>query len=226
VKDGPFPTHYEPAETSARNTLYPMNAASPTTRFFESARNEIAHGPETEYRIVATTFRLTEHYLSGPMSRFNSWLNELQPEMFVELSPELAAEKSIEHGGWLTVRSASTPFVKKTAPSSQSATNRRARSSASPNGSIGASLTRSFISADETTSIAPSRSTSVHAAGRRQPNDSTKELATSRAASTGPSIARLSTCTRRAMSEGYARRGPPPSHPTPAAPTLRRRRLF
>ena len=40
------------------------------------------------------------------MSRFNSWLNELQPEMFVELSPELAAERGIDHGGWLTVRSA------------------------------------------------------------------------------------------------------------------------
>jgi formate dehydrogenase major subunit len=40
------------------------------------------------------------------MSRFNSWLNELQPEMFVELSPELAGERGIEHGGWLTVESA------------------------------------------------------------------------------------------------------------------------
>ncbi len=40
------------------------------------------------------------------MSRFNSWLNELQPEMFVELSPELAAERGIVHGGWLTVQSA------------------------------------------------------------------------------------------------------------------------
>jgi formate dehydrogenase major subunit len=55
---------------------------------------------------VCTTYRLTEHYLSGPMSRFNSWLNELQPEMFVELSPELAAERGIIHGSWLTVRSA------------------------------------------------------------------------------------------------------------------------
>jgi len=38
------------------------------------------------------------------MSRFNSWLNELQPDMFVELSPELAAERGIVHGGWATVR--------------------------------------------------------------------------------------------------------------------------
>jgi formate dehydrogenase major subunit len=59
-----------------------------------------------DFPIVAFTFRLTEHYLSGPMSRFNSWLNELQPEMFVELSPELAAERGIVHAGWLTVATA------------------------------------------------------------------------------------------------------------------------
>jgi formate dehydrogenase major subunit len=56
---------------------------------------------DPDYPIVATTCRLTEHYLSGPMSRFNSWLNELQPEMFIELSPELAEERGIEHGGWM-----------------------------------------------------------------------------------------------------------------------------
>jgi formate dehydrogenase major subunit len=38
------------------------------------------------------------------MSRFNSWLNELQPAMFVELSPELATERGIVPGGWATVR--------------------------------------------------------------------------------------------------------------------------
>jgi formate dehydrogenase major subunit len=37
------------------------------------------------------------------MSRFNSWLNELQPEMFAELSPELAMERGIEHGGWMVI---------------------------------------------------------------------------------------------------------------------------
>ncbi len=104
-KDGPLPTHYEPVESPLTNPLYPEHAVSPTTRFFEGPLNPIAHTPEEEYPVVACTFRLTEHYLSGPMSRFNSWLNELQPEMFVELSPELAAEKGIEHGGWLTVTS-------------------------------------------------------------------------------------------------------------------------
>ena len=106
VKDGPLPTHYEPVESPVGNLLYPKQACSPTVRFFDGPLNQIAHAPTAEYPVVATTFRLTEHYLSGPMSRFNGWLNELQPEMFVELSPELAAERGIVHADWLTVQSA------------------------------------------------------------------------------------------------------------------------
>ncbi len=106
VKDGPMPTHYEPVESPVGNLLYPKQKCSPTVRFFEGPLNQLAHTPTGEYPVVATTFRLTEHYLSGPMSRFNSWLNELQPEMFVELSHELAAERGIVHGEWLTVQSA------------------------------------------------------------------------------------------------------------------------
>ena len=105
VKDGPMPTHYEPVESPVGNLLYPKQICSPTVRVFEGPLNPIACAPTAEYPVVATTFRLTEHYLSGPMSRFNSWLNELQPEMFVELSHELAAGRGIVHGGWLTVRS-------------------------------------------------------------------------------------------------------------------------
>jgi formate dehydrogenase major subunit len=103
VKDGPLPAHYEPVESPVGNLLYPKQNHSATVRTFDGPMNRLAVGPSVEYPIVATTFRLTEHYLSGPMSRFNSWLNELQPEMFVELSPELAAERGITHAGWLTV---------------------------------------------------------------------------------------------------------------------------
>jgi formate dehydrogenase major subunit len=105
AKDGPFPTHYEPVEPVVRNALYPAQPDSPTVRYFEGRLNPLQHEPSAEFPVVGTTFRLTEHYLSGPMSRFNSWLNELQPEMFVELSPELAAERGITNGGWLTIRS-------------------------------------------------------------------------------------------------------------------------
>jgi len=103
VRDGPMPAHYEPVESPVGNLVYPGQPTNPTVRFFEGPLNRLAHTPTSDYPVVATTYRLTEHYLSGPMSRFNSWLNELQPEMFVELSPELAAEQGIVHGGWLTV---------------------------------------------------------------------------------------------------------------------------
>jgi formate dehydrogenase major subunit len=105
VKDGPFPTHYEPAESPFTNKLYPKQMDSPVTRYFEGPDNVISHCPSPDYPVIACTFRLTEHYLSGPMSRFNSWLNELQPEMFAELSPELAAERAITHGDWMVIRS-------------------------------------------------------------------------------------------------------------------------
>ena len=58
---------------------------------------------DAAFPFVLTTYRLTEHHTAGAMTRWTSWLSELQPEAFVELSPELAAERRIEHGGWVTV---------------------------------------------------------------------------------------------------------------------------
>ncbi len=106
LRDGPLPAHYEPVESPVGNLIHPRQTTSPTVRFFEGPLNRFDHTPTDLFPVVATTFRVTEHYLSGPMSRFNSWLNELMPAMFVELSPELAGEHGIVHGGWLTVESA------------------------------------------------------------------------------------------------------------------------
>jgi formate dehydrogenase major subunit len=50
-----------------------------------------------------TTYRLTEHHTAGAMSRTLPYLSELQPEFFVEVSPELAAERGLENGGWATL---------------------------------------------------------------------------------------------------------------------------
>ena len=55
-----------------------------------------------------TTYRLTEHHTAGGMSRSVPYLAELQPEMFCEVSPELAAERGLEHGGWATIVSSRT----------------------------------------------------------------------------------------------------------------------
>jgi formate dehydrogenase major subunit len=93
--DGPLPTHYEPMESPVRNVLYPDQQNSPVLKAWKVAGNEAAPAEDPDYPYVLTTYRLTEHHLSGVMSRWLPWLAELQPELFVELSPELAGEKGI-----------------------------------------------------------------------------------------------------------------------------------
>jgi formate dehydrogenase major subunit len=100
TQDGPLPAHYEPVESPVPNLLYKQRE-NPAVERYDVPLNELSEPLDPAYPVVATTYRLTEHYLSGPMSRFDSWLNELQPEMFIELSPELAHERGITHGGWM-----------------------------------------------------------------------------------------------------------------------------
>jgi formate dehydrogenase major subunit len=101
--DGPMPTHYEPIESPVPNLLYPALSSSPTAIAWDRPDNPINRSQDPRWPIVMTTFRLTEHHTVGGMSRTLPWLNELQPEMFVELDPILAAERGIEDGGWLVV---------------------------------------------------------------------------------------------------------------------------
>jgi formate dehydrogenase major subunit len=93
--DGPMPTHYEPAESPVQNALYPKQQNSPVFIYFNRPDNPLAQVGDPRYPYALTTYRLTEHYLSGTMSRWLPWLAELQPELFVEISPELAKEKGI-----------------------------------------------------------------------------------------------------------------------------------
>ncbi len=90
--DGPLPTHYEPAESPVRNPLY-RQQSSPVLKYWKRDDNPLAAVADPRFPYVITTYRLTEHYLSGVMSRWNPWLAELMPELFIELSPELASEK-------------------------------------------------------------------------------------------------------------------------------------
>jgi formate dehydrogenase major subunit len=73
---------------------------------WERAENPLVHEGEEPYPLVASTFRLTEHHTAGPMSRNLPWLAELQPEMFMEIDPELAESRGIEDGEWMTVLTA------------------------------------------------------------------------------------------------------------------------
>ena len=103
--DGPLPVHYEPAESPVRNPLYPQQT-SPVLKYWQRDWNPLASVGDPRYPYAITTYRLTEHYLAGAMSRWNPWLTELQPELFIELSPELAAEKGIANLDWVRI---STP---------------------------------------------------------------------------------------------------------------------
>jgi formate dehydrogenase major subunit len=92
--DGPLPVHYEPAESPVRNPLYGQQA-SPVLKRWAKPGNDLAAVGDPRFPHVLTTYRLTEHHLTGSMSRWLPWLAELQPELFVELGTELAAEKGI-----------------------------------------------------------------------------------------------------------------------------------
>jgi len=102
--DGPLPTHYEPAESPIKNPLYGQQS-SPVLKYWKDAGNPLAQVGDPKYPHIITTYRLTEHYLAGAMSRWSPWLTELQPELFIELSPELAAEKGIANLDWVTISS-------------------------------------------------------------------------------------------------------------------------
>jgi formate dehydrogenase major subunit len=101
--DGPLPTHYEPAESPVKNPLYAQQS-SPVMKYWKDDANPLASVGDPKFPYVMTTYRLTEHYLAGAMSRWNPWLTELMPELFIELSPELAAEKGIRNTDWVRVR--------------------------------------------------------------------------------------------------------------------------
>jgi formate dehydrogenase major subunit len=101
--DGPLPTHYEPLESPVRNLLYPDVGPSPAAITWNRPENPLNPAESDMYPVVASTYRLTEHHTTGAMSRNLPWLAELQPEVFAEIDPVLAAERGIEDGGWMVI---------------------------------------------------------------------------------------------------------------------------
>jgi formate dehydrogenase major subunit len=106
LADGPLPTHYEGLESPVGNPLYPDQQSNPAAMRDERPENRYASSPDDRFPFVMSTYRLTEHHTSGAMSRMLPHLAELQPEFFCEISPELASERGIENGGWVTVMTA------------------------------------------------------------------------------------------------------------------------
>jgi formate dehydrogenase major subunit len=107
LTDGPLPAHFEPQDSPVPNLLYghQRNPARKVTTSSEHNRYQPSGGEvgSDVFPFAATTYRLTEHHTAGGMSRWVPYLSELQPEMFCEVSPELAAERGLDHTGWATI---------------------------------------------------------------------------------------------------------------------------
>ena len=101
--EGPFPEHYEPVESPVRNLLSPTQS-NPMAVIYKADLDRL--GDPKDFPIVATTYRLTEHMHTGSITRNLPWLVELMPSLFCEMSRELAAEKGIQNGDPVVVRSA------------------------------------------------------------------------------------------------------------------------
>ena len=102
LKDGPLPAHYEPLESLIENPLYDQQN-NPAADRKKRADNPYAAQHDARFPFILTTYRLTEHHTAGGMSRYLSHLSELQPELFTEVSPELAGSLGLKHGEWATI---------------------------------------------------------------------------------------------------------------------------
>jgi formate dehydrogenase major subunit len=108
LKDGPLPTHYERLESLVSNPLYQHSNTNPAAIKRERPDNAYARSPgDSRFPYVLSTYRLTEHHTAGGMTRtLSHHLAELQPELFCEVSPELASETGLQHGALAPITTA------------------------------------------------------------------------------------------------------------------------
>jgi anaerobic selenocysteine-containing dehydrogenase len=92
MPDGPFPEHYEPIESPARNLLSKVQN-NPCVALSENDSCDM-----DKYPYIGTTYRMTEHWQTGGMTRSLPWLVELVPDMFVEISKTMAQTKGVKNG--------------------------------------------------------------------------------------------------------------------------------
>ena len=95
--DGPFPEHYEPLECPVPKNLMSSQRMNPTAVVYGTDAD--AHlSCDPRFPFVGTTYRVSEHWQTGVLTRWQPWLLETQPQLFVEMSHELAKLKGIKNG--------------------------------------------------------------------------------------------------------------------------------
>lgn len=93
--DGPLPEFYEPAESPFAKHDFSKQARSPV---FYMAAGEVLSTDNKKFPYIGTSYRVTEHWQSGLMTRRVPWLVEAEPQNFAELDPALAKAKGIKNG--------------------------------------------------------------------------------------------------------------------------------
>jgi formate dehydrogenase major subunit len=110
LADGPFPEHYEPAESPIANPLHPSQSSSPLARRFQSPLDKLGTAAEG-YNVICTTYRLTEHY--HYWTKNNPMNVQLVPEPFIEIPAELADDLGVRGGERIKVTSARGHYIAK-----------------------------------------------------------------------------------------------------------------
>jgi len=109
--DGPFPEHYEPLECPVAKNAMSSQRINPTVKLLSKSGAAEGEGGDlyltcdVRFPIVCTTYRVSEHWQTGVMTRWTPWQLELEPQLFVEMSKELAKDKGIENGEKVKVKS-------------------------------------------------------------------------------------------------------------------------
>ena len=105
LADGPFPEHYEPLECPIKKNMFSGQLVNPTAAVYGTDK-DIYRTCDPRYPFVGTTYRVCEHWQTGVMTRWQPWLLEAEPQLFVEMSEELAKMKGIKNGEKVIVESA------------------------------------------------------------------------------------------------------------------------
>ena len=104
MAEGPFPEHYEALECPLEENSMSKQRINPVIKLFNE-KEDAYFSCDTRFPFVASTYRVSEHWQTGVMTRHAAWQLEMQPQMFVELSKELAKEKGISDGEKVIVKS-------------------------------------------------------------------------------------------------------------------------
>jgi formate dehydrogenase major subunit len=105
LAEGPFPEHYEALECPVEKNSMSGQRINPTIKIFGDKMDVFATC-DMRFPFVGTTYRVSEHWQTGCMTRHCDWLQEMQPQNFVEMSIELAKDLKINNGETVIVSSA------------------------------------------------------------------------------------------------------------------------